>query len=243
MKRKIQLLVIIPARYKSKSIKNKNITKIGNHPLVAFSIEAAKNINEKNKIIHLSTDSKKILKICKLYHKFTDYLRPKKISGDNSLDLEFLNHTLNYYKEKKIFFKFCMILRPTNPVRKKKTINYFYNVFRNSKFDSLKSISESQKTPFKMWFKKNNKIKNIFSYNVKELFNFPRQKLPTTYTQTGTIELISINYKTYLKRLSGKKIMGLKVSKDESVDIDEMEDFKKASKIIFSRKYISPKKI
>ena len=76
MHTKKQLLVIIPARSKSKSLKNKNIRKLNGHPLVAYSIEAAKNIIEKNKVIHLSTDSKKILKICKKYHFFGKDLRP-----------------------------------------------------------------------------------------------------------------------------------------------------------------------
>ena len=53
---KKQLLIIIPARSESKSLKNKNIKKLGKHPLISYSIEAAKNINEKDKIIHLSTD-------------------------------------------------------------------------------------------------------------------------------------------------------------------------------------------
>ena len=44
MKQKKQLLVIIPARSQSRKLKNKNIRLINNHPLVAYSIEAAKNI-------------------------------------------------------------------------------------------------------------------------------------------------------------------------------------------------------
>ena len=153
MKRKIQLLVIIPARSKSKLVKNKNIRKINGHPLVAYSIEAGKNISERNKIIHLSTDSKKILNICKKYYNFENYLRPKEFSTDHSLDLEFLNHTLKIYEKKNCFFKFCIILRPTNPIRSTKTVNYFYRIFKKSKFDSLKSILRSPKTPYKMWVK------------------------------------------------------------------------------------------
>ena len=243
MKQKIQLLVIIPARAKSKKLKNKNIRRLGGHPLIAYSIQAAKAINERNKVIHLSTDSKKILNISKKYYDFTNDLRPKNLSGDYSLDLEFLNHTLKQYKKRNFFFKFCLILRPTNPLRNKETINNFYRKFKNSKFDSLKSIFESPKTPYKMWIKKDNQIKNIFINKKGEFYNYPRQKLPQTYYQTGTIEIVKINYNTILKSFSGKKIMGLKISKEEAIDIDEINDFRKASKMIGSKKFVIPKKL
>jgi len=243
MKQKIQLLVIIPARAKSKKLKNKNIRRLGGYPLIAYSIQAAKVISERNKVIHLSTDSKKILNISKKYYNFTNDLRPKNFSSDYSLDLEFLNHTLKLYKKKNFFFKFCLILRPTNPIRNKNTINNFYRKFKNSEFDSLKSISESPKTPYKMWIKKKNQINNIFINKKGEFYNYPRQKLPQTYYQTGTIEIIRINFKTILKSFSGKKIMGLKISKEEAIDIDEINDFKKAAKVIVSKKYIIPKKL
>ena len=120
MKHKIQLLVIIPSRSQSKKLKNKNIRLLNNHPLVAYSIEAAKNIEEKNKIVHLSTDSKTIINISKKYYKINDDLRPKKIARDESLDIDFLNYTLYFYSKKNILFKYFIILRPTNPIRKKK---------------------------------------------------------------------------------------------------------------------------
>ena len=243
MKQKIQLLVIIPARAKSKKLKNKNIRRINSHPLIAYSIQAAKVISERNKVIHLSTDSKRILNISKKYYNFTNDLRPKNFSSDYSLDLEFLNHTLKLYKKKNFFFKFCLILRPTNPIRNKNTISNFYRKFKNSEFDSLKSISESPKTPYKMWIKKKNQINNIFINKKGEFYNYPRQKLPQTYYQTGTIEIIRINFKTILKSFSGKKIMGLKISKEEAIDIDEINDFKKATKVIVSKKFIIPKKL
>ena len=94
-----------------------------------------------------------------------------------------------------------------------------------------------------MWIKKNNQINNIFINKKGEFYNYPRQKLPQTYYQTGTIEIIKINFKTILKSFSGKKIMGLKISKEEAIDIDEINDFKKASKVIVSKKFIIPKKL
>ena len=89
-------------------------------PLLDAMRFMAKNIEEKSKIVHLSTDSKKIINISKKYYKINDDLRPKKLARDESLDIDFLNYTLYFYSKKNILFKYCIILRPTNPIRKKK---------------------------------------------------------------------------------------------------------------------------
>jgi CMP-N-acetylneuraminic acid synthetase len=95
-----------------------------------------------------------------------------------------------------------------------------------------------------MWItKKNNEIKNVTNYNKKEFFNYPRQQLPNTYSQTGTIEILRIEFRKNIKLFSGKKIMGLEVSEKESLDIDTKEDLKIAGKIINKKTMIFPKVI
>ena len=42
-KNKNNFIAIIPARSGSKEVKNKNVIKINGHPLIAYSVEAAKN--------------------------------------------------------------------------------------------------------------------------------------------------------------------------------------------------------
>ena len=81
MMHRFNLLIIIPARKKSKQIINKNIRLISNHPLFVCSIEASKEVDKK-KIIHLLTDFQKILKLIKnirihlIIHNENNYLNP-----------------------------------------------------------------------------------------------------------------------------------------------------------------------
>jgi hypothetical protein len=44
--------------------------------------------------------------------------------------------------------------------------------------------------------------------------------LPLAFYQTGTIEIIRINFKKKLKKFSGNKIMGTVLSKEESTGAD-----------------------
>ena len=231
---KKNLLIIVPARSGSKSIKNKNMYKILRKPLINHTFESSYLINEKSKIIHCSTNSKKIQKLAKKYKINSDPLRPKKYARDFSRDLEFVNHTLSIYRKKNICFKYGLILRPTNPIRSKKSLNRSFKMFKNNKTAfSMKSIYPSKKTPFKTWIKKGKLLKPVVLIkNIHESFNSPRQKLPLTFDQTGTYEYFKINYKYKLNSISGNRIMYYEINKNESLDIDNLKDLKNFKEFI-----------
>jgi CMP-N,N'-diacetyllegionaminic acid synthase len=226
---KKQLLIIIPARSGSKTIKNKNLIKINRKPLIQYSFEISSKIKEKSKEIYCSTDSIKIKNLAKKFHITSQPLRPKKYSQDLSRDIDFVNHALKVFGREKKYFKYCLILRPTNPLRSVNNLNKSYKSFiKNYKADSLKSIYPSKKTPFKSWIKFGKFIKPTLKIKgIKECFNAPKQILPATFDQTGTYEYIRINFKSSIKSISGKKIMYFDIPKKESIDIDNLDDIKK----------------
>jgi hypothetical protein len=128
-------------------------------------------------------------------------------------------------------------------MRRLSTLHSAYKIFkRNSTCSSLKSVAFSEKSLFKMWVRNNkNIIKNLAIPNKKnDLFNAPRQLLPTSYVQTGTVEFLRINYKKKIFNFSGNKIYGFLVDKFEALDIDQLKDIKN---ITISKKFIYPKKL
>jgi len=233
---KKKLLVIIPARKGSKGIKDKNIFIINKKPLIYYSIIASNFIKERNKIVICCTDSKKISKISKSYGAEVPFLRPKNISQDSSLDIEFVNFCLKKFYEKGIVFNYGLILRPTSPIRKKKILNTAYNLFiKNKKASSLRAITESPITPYKMWRLKKNFISPIMKNSFYEGYNMPRQQLPKVYWQTGNFEFFRINFSKKILSISGKKIIGFAIKGDQIIDIDNLDDLKLASKILISK--------
>ena len=71
-------LAIIPARSGSKRIKNKNIVKINNKPIMYYALDAAKKSKIFDKI-HVSTDSKNC-KYCKKIRLSNRFFETKKFS-------------------------------------------------------------------------------------------------------------------------------------------------------------------
>ena len=79
----MKILGITLARGGSKGIKDKNITKLHNLPLIAYTINEAKKCKFFSDYI-VSTDSKKIAKIAKKYGASVPFIRPKKYSSSKS---------------------------------------------------------------------------------------------------------------------------------------------------------------
>ena len=236
----MSVLAIIPARSGSKGIKKKNIIKINNHPLLAYSIGIAlksKNIDE----VICSTDTKQIKTYAEEYGAKVPFLRPKSISNDNSRDIDFILHSINYFKQQKQQLpELIVLLRPTSPLRKLNILNNAIKIMlKHKQYDSLRSVCEAKDTPYKMWTinKKKNSLQPLLHLeNDPEPFNSPRQKLPLVYWQTGQIEIIKTQSLINYNSVSGVNIYPLIVDSEMSVDIDSIEDLKLAEEKIKNNK-------
>ena len=223
---KFELLIIIPARSGSKGIKNKNILNINKKPLIYYTIKIAQNFSCKNKLIFCSTDSLKIKKICDKFKLNVPFLRPKKISGNTSRDIEFVNHTLYKFSKFDNFFKYGLILRPTSPKRSEEILLKAFKIFKSKKYDSMRSIVESPYPVHKLWFLKKDLLQSVIKTNIYEHYNAPRQILRKTYAQSGNFEFFKINYKKKIRSISGKKIGYYITPKKFENDIDNLQDIK-----------------
>ena len=80
---KTKIIAFIPARGGSKSIKNKNLKKLGKKNLVEIAINQALKSKLFSKIV-LSSDNNSILKVGKKYKNIERFRRPSSISRDAS---------------------------------------------------------------------------------------------------------------------------------------------------------------
>lgn len=239
MKKKV--IAIIPARKGSKGIKDKNIIRIFGKPLIYYTILFAQSCNFIDRVI-ISTDSKKYKIISEKLGLTVNFLRPKKISKDNSLDITLFKHAINFLKIKENYKPdFVIHLRPTSPLRKIKDLKKMLNILiKDKKADSIRSISEMNKNLYKCWkINSANLLKPLMinNTNFKEPYNAPRQLLPNFCFQNGVYDI----FRTKIlkkKLISGKKILGYYTK--ENVDIDSYYDLKNLKK--FKQKFINFKK-
>ncbi len=179
MKKKIYHAIIL-ARGGSKGIKNKNIVKIGNFPLLYWSIKQSL----KSKIIRktwVSSDSTKILNLAKKYGAST-IKRGKELSNDKVGSDPALLHACKFidkkYKDK---FDKIVALQTTSPIRDSQDIDKGIKHYEKYKLDSL--FTSNIINDFFIWKKINKTLKPI-NFNYKKRPN--RQEIEDQYHENGS---------------------------------------------------------
>lgn len=228
MIKKKKLICIIPARKGSKGLKNKNIKKLGNIPLIAWSILAAKKCKLIDEII-VSTDSIQISNIAKKFGANIPFIRPKKFATDKSSTFSVLEHAINFYKRKKIFFDYVLLLEPTSPLRDYKDINLCIKKVIKNKIVSMVSVANiiNQHPSFLYSLNKKN-ILIPYLKNQKKLY-LRRQDVKPLYYLEGSIYISKTSVLLKKKTFYHEKTQAFKVDKWKSLEIDDIDDFNLAN--------------
>lgn len=236
-----KILGIIPARGGSKSIPRKNIKMLAGKPLIAWTILAAKKSQYLNRLI-VSTDDEEIAEIAKSYGAEVPFLRPAAISGDRAHDMEFFLHALDFLKERENYEPNLILrLAPTSPLRQAASIDEGIEVmFGNPEADSARSVMETPKHPFKMYYLRQGQkylepfLGKAFT-KMDEPWNMPRQALPVLYIHTGAVDVTRLKTIRVLKSLTGRKIAYFFMKPEDSVNIDQPLDFEVAEILMRQR--------
>lgn len=224
------IIAVIPARKGSKRIKNKNIIKFNNKPMIYWTIKAAKDSRIFD-YIFVSTDSKKIAKISKQYGAEVPFLRTKKLSNDkisvNAVTVDSIKRLQIILNRK---FDTVVQLMPNCPFRTSKDIVMAYNFFKKNKYNFLISCTKFFIT--NPWWAckilKNGIIRKIFPINFKKR----SQDMNLLYAPTGAIWIAKIKNLLNEKTFYGKNFRFYKMNFKSAIDIDNMEDLNFAISII-----------
>lgn len=236
----VKILVLIPARSGSKGIPNKNIKDFCGKPLLAWSIEQASKSKYKDDMrIILSTDSIEYANIGHQYGAEVPFIRPKILSQDNSLDIDFIKHAVDYLKEWEQYNPDIILqLRPTQPCRKVEDIDKCLDIFINNReeYDSLRTLIESPKSPYKIYqINDDNILEPVIKLDGVDSFNMCRQDLPKCYLHNGYIDILNTNILSR-STISGTKIYPYIMNNDNFIDIDTAIDWENAEKV-FSEEF------
>tara|TARA_B100001057_G_scaffold326756_1_gene327037 strand:- start:13262 stop:13993 length:732 start_codon:yes stop_codon:yes gene_type:complete len=224
MKNKSKIICIIPAREGSKGLKNKNIKKLENLPLIAWSILAAKKCKLIDEII-VSTDSIQISKIAKKYGAKVPFIRPKKFSKDKSSTFSVLEHAINFYKKKNFFFDYILLLEPTSPLRDYKDIDFCLKKVLKNKINSMVSVTKViNQHPLFLYALNKKNILVPYLKNKQKLY-VRRQDVNSLYYLEGSIYLSKVTTLLKKKTFYHEKTQAFVVDKWKSLEIDDIDDF------------------
>ena len=232
----MKTLALIPARGGSKGLPNKNILPLAGHPLIAYSIAAGKSSQMIDRVV-VTTDSETIADVSKSYGAEAPFIRPAEFAGDFATDLETFQHALKWLEKNEGYVPDLVFqLRPTSPIRFVSEIEKCIEMLhQNPEADSVRTVTPSPITPYKMWKLQgeNEPMQALLEVaGMEEPYNMPRQKLPSTYWQTGTYDLIRRDVIMKRNSMSGKFILPIVIENQLAIDIDEITSFQKAEQLL-----------
>lgn len=229
----MKILGFIPARAGSKRISGKNIMLLAGKPLLAYTVEAAKKSKYINKVL-VSTDSENIAKIAKQYGAEAPFLRPEEISGEDSTEMQFFEHALDWLAKNENYVPdLIVLLYPTSPFRRPETIDRAVEkIFKYPDADSLRSIKLCSEHPHKMWVIDNNLLKPLIKSERSSSHTLSYQLLPKVYVQNASIYITKPKTIREMKSPIGDIVVPFIMDETESIDINNPIDFKIAEMVV-----------
>ena len=211
-------LAIIPARGGSKRIPKKNIKLFLGKPIIAYSIELARQSGIFNEIM-VSTDDQEIAGIAEKYGANIPFYRNEKTADDHAILNDVLKEVVSdYHKIDKEFDHVCMIL-PTAPLIQHSVFLKAFELLQIKNFDSVRPVIQYSFPIHKAYRFHQHKLEKLFP----DVYNNRTQDFESTYHDAGQFYWLNKN-----KFLSDPNKGGFIITTMETQDIDSEEDWKMA---------------
>lgn len=220
-------IAIIPARAGSKGLPNKNILMLGDRPLMVYTIEAALKSNKLDRVI-VSTDSLEYKYIAEKFGAEV-LMRDPQLANDTASSFVVIEDVLKRIENVEYF----VLLQVTSPFRNYNHINESIDLFEKnySKYNFLVSMQKSDK-PSSL-IKKIGEDRSLKEYEVN-FSNYARQQYEE-YHPNGAIFIGKVKEYLLQKHFLGEKSLAYFMTKEDSIDIDDVLDFELAESIIKKR--------
>lgn len=225
----MNVLGVITARAGSQRIKGKNSKLLNGLPLLAYTINAAKESQRLSRFI-VSTDAPEMADLARQFGAEVPFLRPKNISGDHAKSSDAIKHALDYFASQNENYDAVVLLQPTSPLRTGHDIDQAI-LLLDSKFDAVVSVCKSEHSP--LWM---NTLPDDFS--MKDFLSHPAlktkrsQDLSDYYRLNGAVFAAKTTYFIANDGFYGSNTRAYIMPQERSIDIDTDWDFYLAESLL-----------
>ena len=221
-------LFVIPARGGSKGLPGKNIKDLCGKPLIVYSIDVARTFVDDEHIC-VSTDSNEIKEVVENYGLKVPFLRPDYLATDTATTNDVLVHAVNFFKNQNRNYKKLVLLQPTSPLRTIEDVMGAIKLYRDD-IDMVVSVMKSHAPAVLCKENEDGFVELVYNKNATG-----RQLLQDMYEFNGAIYVINIQSLINKGIARFTKKIKYVMSKEHSVDIDDVYDFYQVETIIKRR--------
>jgi N-acylneuraminate cytidylyltransferase len=220
----LNAVALVPARAGSQRVPGKNVAPLAGHPLIAYTIAAARESGLFDAVI-VSTDSEAIADVARRYGAEVPRLRPVEMAGATSPDIEWVRHALEGAD-----WEVFSLLRPTSPFRTAATIRRAWDRFTAvPDADSLRAVRPVREHPGKMWRVTGELMEPFVPQTPGEVPTHSRQTaaLEQLYVQDSSLEIAWTRIVAD-GEIAGRRVVPFFCEGVEGLAIDYPDDLERA---------------
>jgi N-acylneuraminate cytidylyltransferase len=231
------MVALIPARAGSKRVPGKNIRPLAGHPLIAYTIAAAKGSGVFGDRVWVCSDDAAVLRLARSFG-VCDVRRNESL--DSEADIEWVRHVLDGSR-----LEAFAILRPTSPFRTAETVRRAFVQFKRQEVHSIRAVQPAKEHPGKQWFIENGCLKPVLDWrhvDTKQPWHsMPTQTLAPAFTQNSSLEMAWTYAVRSFGTISGTKIAPFYTRGPEGLAIDTEDDWTMVYQLAERRPELLPK--
>jgi CMP-N,N'-diacetyllegionaminic acid synthase len=234
------VIALIPARSGSERVPQKNIRRLGRHPLIAYAIAVARQAGIFDRVV-CSTDSTEIAEVARRYGADVPFLRPAELATATSPDIEWITDTLDRLDERCDLFA---IVRATNPFRGPDAFRRgLEQLLATAEADSIRAVERVKQHPGKMWVLEGKTMRPLLDQSHLDVawHAGQYQALPEIYVQNSALEIAWTRVVSQTGTREGRVVAPFLTTGYEGFNVDDEEDWERAKALVASGAATLPK--
>ena len=222
-----KILGIIPARGGSKGVPRKNLRLLAGRPLIAWTIEAAKESSLLDRVI-LSSEDDEIMETARRHGLEVPFKRPPELARDDTPGILPVLHALEMLSSEN--YTHVVLLQPTSPMRNSEDIDGAIRLCIDRAAPACLGVCEAPHPPW--WMFGMDADRKLSPLMAAKDIPLRRQDAPKAYQLNGAIYVAEIGFIKSSKGFIGPESLGYAMPGERSLDIDSELDILLAESLL-----------
>lgn len=214
---------MIPARGGSKGIPKKNIKDFAGRPLIAYTIDVARQIADDAHII-LSTDSDEIAEVAEALGLKVEYRRPPELATDCSGSREVVIDAMDYADSKGVGYDCVVLLQPTAPMRTAEDVAGAMALYDGHRVDMVVSVIDARTNPYYNCFEQD-EATGYLKISKGDGLLTRRQDAPPAWEYNGAVYVINPDSIRRMALGAFPRRVPYPMPVERSIDLDTPKDW------------------
>lgn len=228
----MNIVAVITARGGSRGLPRKNVLPLAGLPLIAHSIRVAQEAKRVSRVI-VSTDDEEIIAVSREFGAEVPFVRPPELSTADSAHIDVMLHVVSWLEQHGDLPDAVLLLQPTTPLRTPEDIDGAVELMESTDCPAVVGLSPAESHPYLTYkVAADGRLTGFIDHGLR----YPRrQDLPPAYILNGALYLNRCSSLRETQMFQPPGAFGWVMPAERSVDIDSLEDFLVAEKLLKDR--------